>query len=165
MRWKLPENYKKVWERYKYVLLVVLAGVILLLLPTGGSSEDAGAQTADACACFDVEALEHKMETALSKVAGAGHVSVVLTVKEGSRHIPAQDTEISGEDQSRQTVIISQGSGVEQPVMLQSIYPKFQGALVVCPGGGNATVRLQLLEAVRALTGLSSEKISICKSE
>ena len=166
MKLKLPQSYKKLWERYKYVLAVVAAGLFLLLLPSGNETGEARTHTDPEIAdCFDVEGLERKLETVLSKVEGAGPVSVVLTVKEGSRRIPAQDTEISGQDQSRQTVIISQGSGVEQPVVLQNIYPKFQGALVVCPGGGDATVRLQLMEAVRALTGLSSEKISICRSK
>ena len=165
MEWKLPVTYRKLWERYKYVLAVVAAGLFLLLLPSGSEAEDLRTSDVDFAGQFDVEGLEHKLETVLSKVAGAGPVSVVLTIKEGSRQIPAQDTEVSGQDQSRQTVIVSHGSGVESPVVLQSIYPKFQGALIVCPGGGDATVRLQLMEAVRALTGLSSEKISICRSK
>ena len=165
MEWILPKTYRKLWERYKYVLAVVAVGLFLLLLPSGSKSEDTQMTAADISGQFDVEVLERKLETVLSKVAGAGPVSVVLTIKEGSRQIPAQDTEVSGQDQSRQTVIVSQGSGVERPVVLQSIYPKFQGALIVCSGGGDATVRLQLMEAVRALTGLSSEKISICRSK
>lgn len=166
MKLKLSQTYKKLWERYKYALAVVAAGLILLLLPSGGRTQETKMTAgSDVSGCFDVEGLERKLETVLSKVAGAGQVSVVLTVKEGSRQIPAQDTEVSGEEQSRKTVIISQGTGKEGTVVLQSIYPKFQGALIVCPGGRDATVRLQLMEAVRALTGLSSEKISICTSK
>ncbi len=40
---------------------------------------------------------------------------------------------------------------------------RFEGALVVCEGGGDAAVRLQLTKALSALTGLSSEKIAIVK--
>ena len=36
-------------------------------------------------------------------------------------------------------------------------------ALVVCPGGNDPAVKLQISEAVAALTGLGAEKISICK--
>ena len=36
-------------------------------------------------------------------------------------------------------------------------------ALVVCPGGGDPAVQLRLLEAVSALTGLGSDRISICE--
>ena len=41
--------------------------------------------------------------------------------------------------------------------------PSFRGALVVCPGGGNAQVRLELIQAVAALTGLDSNSISVCR--
>ena len=39
--------------------------------------------------------------------------------------------------------------------------PQFQGALVVCDGGNNPTVKLQVLNGVAALTGLGADQISI----
>ena len=89
----------------------------------------------------------------------------MLTLRESERQILARDTESSGTEQRSTTVIVSQGSGVQQTVPLQSIYPKYQGALVVCVGAADPRVKLELLEAVRALTGLSAEKISVCKRQ
>lgn len=168
MKWKwpaFPAGWKEMWERYKYILLVVLAGVVLLLLPGGEQTgaEQAVTQTQDVR--FDLEEMERKLARALSRIQGAGEVTVVLTLKEGSRQVLARDTQISDDSQQATTVIVSQGSGVEQAVPLQSIYPIYQGALVVCTGGADARVKLELLEAVRALTGLSAEKISICKGQ
>lgn len=157
-------RWKELWQQYKYILLVVLAGVVLLLLPTGGtnSREDVPRQPDSG---FDLEAMERKLERALSRISGAGEVTVVLTLKEGSRQVVAQDTQVSEKERRSQTVVLSSGSGTEEAVCLQSIYPKYQGALVVCTGGGDARVKLELLEAVRALTGLSAEKISVCKRQ
>ena len=59
--------------------------------------------------------------------------------------------------------MVSAGSGREEAVALQQVYPQFQGALVVCTGGDDPAVQLKLVEAVSALTGLGSDKISICK--
>ena len=42
-------------------------------------------------------------------------------------------------------------------------YPAFLGALVVSNGGGDPQVKLDLLQAVKALTGLGSDQISICE--
>ena len=42
---------------------------------------------------------------------------------------------------------------------------RWAGAVVVCEGGGSATVRLQLTQAVSALTGLPSDKIAIVKGK
>ena len=64
-----------------------------------------------------------------------------------------------------ETVVISSGSGTQETVLVQQVYPRFQGALVVAEGGGNPTVRLNLTEAVAALTGLGADKISVCKGK
>ena len=113
------------------------------------------------------EDLERRMEAALSRVEGAGEVSVVLTLRSGTRQVLAQDISSAraGEEETeeRTTVVVSAGSGREEAVALQQIYPQFQGALVVCAGGDDPAVQLKLVEAVSALTGLGSDKISICK--
>lgn len=156
-------------EKYKFVLLVLLAGILLLVLPLpgGGGAEELPGETSAAGAEFDLDALERRMEEALSRIEGAGEVSVVLTLKSGTRQVLAQDVSSarSQEDQEedRTTVVVSAGSGREEAVALQQIYPQFQGALVVCAGGDDPAVQLKLVEAVSALTGLGSDKISICK--
>ncbi len=40
---------------------------------------------------------------------------------------------------------------------------RWAGAVVVCEGGGSAAVRLELTQAVSALTGLPSDKIAVVK--
>ena len=49
--------------------------------------------------------------------------------------------------------------------MIQQLGPVYQGALVVCSGGDDPQVKLALYEAVSALTGLRTDKISICKGK
>ena len=158
--------------KYKYVLVVILAGVLLLLLPTfgGGGQRDAPAAASGGGEDpFDVTAMEKRLEQALSQVDGAGHVTVVLTVKSGPRQILAQDSKTGGAGEGAggtvSTVVVSRGSGTEEAVAVQSVSPQYQGALVVCSGGGDPTVRLHMMEAVSALTGLGSDKISICKGK
>ena len=155
--------------RYKFVLLVFALGLVLLLLPDGGGEKPAPAAGMETGTAFDLEETEAELAEALSRIEGAGEVSVVLTLRSGSRQILAQDTQTDQRESSIQTsqttVVISQGSGVEQPVMLQEIYPTFQGALIICEGGDQPSVQLKLTEAVSALTGLTSDKISICKGK
>lgn len=168
MKWNIPvaiPEWKVLWDRYKYILLVVFVGVLLLLLPDGQPEETRDAGAVQQVESFDLERMEKKLERVLGQVQGAGEVTVMLTLRESSRQVLARDTENSGTEQRSTAVIVSQGSGVQQTVALQSIYPKYQGALVVCAGGGDARVKLELLEAVRALTGLSAERISICKRQ
>ena len=50
-------------------------------------------------------------------------------------------------------------------VTTENIFPINQGAVVVCQGAGSSAVRLAVTEAVAALTGLSTEKITVVQWE
>lgn len=155
--------------KYKFVLLVILAGVVLMLLPSMGGGKGPDQTAEQARETFDTSEVEQRLETALSEVEGAGKVTVMLTVKSSARQILAQDSKTtqkeSGKDSEISAVVISRGSGMQETVALQELSPQFQGALVVCAGGNDPAVRLKLVEAVSALTGLGSDKISICKGK
>ncbi|MBP1758858.1 MAG: Stage sporulation protein [Firmicutes bacterium] len=155
---------RKVLERYKWILLIIAVGLLFLAWPDGNSKVFPSAESGN-CA-FDLEEMEGKFSKALSEIEGAGRVTVVLTVKNGTQQILAEDTKYSERDneveEETSTVVLSRGSGVQEAVKLQEIYPQFQGALVICEGAGNPTVRLKLTEATTALTGLGADKISIC---
>ena len=167
-RWKLPEGAVwKVLDRYKYVLIVIAAGVVLLLWPTGEREQSAGTGGSENIReTFDLEALEEKMSRTLSKVEGAGEVTVTLTVKSGMEQVLASDraTSVSerGSSVEEETVLVNTGSG-QETVLLTQKYPVFQGALVVCEGGDSAEIRLLLTRAVSALTGLGADRITVCK--
>ena len=161
------KKLRALFDKYKFVFLVILVGVVLLLLPAfGGGGEKEKTPTAASAAAseeFSVEAMERKLEEALSQVDGAGNATVVLTVRAGPRQVLAQDRDTDGGGGgSATTVTVGRGGGTEEVVPLQTFTPDFRGALVICPGGGEAQVRLRLVEAVSAVTGLGSDRISIC---
>ena len=115
---------------------------------------------------FSVAALERKLGQILSQVEGAGEVSVMLTVQSSARRIYAADREQSERDElreMREELVITSVGGDEEAVLIGQNYPVFQGALLVCPGGDDPGVRLQLIEALTALTGLNSNRITVCK--
>lgn len=160
-------RWKGVLERYKYVLLVMAVGVVLLLLPTGSSPGETrqAAQAAEETV-FDLEEFEEKLEQALSQIQGAGAVRVVLTLEDSGRQVLAQDQDQTAQGElSLSTVTVGRGSGNQEVVPLQQLTPAFRGALVVCPGGDSPQVQLKLTQAVAALTGLGSDKISVCGGE
>lgn len=157
-------------SRYKYIFFIILAGVLLLALPTTEEKSRASGQCESALEeDFSVEALEQKLADTLSEIDGAGQVRVMLTVESGMKRVFAQDGNLEQEKDAiyreTQTVVVSTGSGKQETVLVQQVYPTFQGALVVASGGGDPAVRLKLTEAVAALTGLGTDKISICKGK
>ncbi len=169
MKWKWPEavqRWKGALKNYQYVLLVIAAGVGLLLLPAGGGGSRQGEETPvqEEGASFDLEAFEKKLAQTLSQVEGVGEARVVLTLDGGSRQVLARDQDRDGNGGGSNTVVtVGKGSGTQEVVPLQTVAPQFRGALVVCPGGGDAQVRLRLIQAVSALTGLGADRISVCQ--
>jgi len=158
------EGVRKLWNKYKFVGLIVLAGAGLMLWPAGERpmTESVSAQERD---------LETEMEEILSAMSGVGQAKVLLTVDSDGERQLAQNTELaySGntaapEDYSRrsETVLVDGGTG-DEAVVTQRLYPTYRGALVVCQGGDRAEVRLAVTEAVAALTGLSADRVTVAK--
>ena len=155
------------WEKYKFVALIVLIGVVLLLWPSGlGKTANSGS-VQETQTERDVEG---EMEDILAKISGVGQVQVMLTVDTEDIRQLAQDTELtySGsaaapEDYSRRSeTVLTDGEG-DGTVVTRTLYPTYRGALVVCQGGDRADVRLAVTEAVASLTGLSADRITVAK--
>lgn len=169
-------KFKRLFEKYKFLLLVAGVGVFLLLLP-GRSSQVTASEAASNLlqrTDFSVETAEEKIEQALSKVAGTGRVHVALTLKDDGERFFLQNEKsnrkLGSGDETEQnteqeTVIVSRGSGMQEPVIIGQDYPRYQGAVVVCEGGGDVSICLELTEAVSSLTGLGADQITILKME
>lgn len=165
------EGVRRIWDKYKFVALVALAGVLLLLWPSG-REETAERTSPQAVSAVQAE-LQEEMEDILGRIQGVGEVRVLLTVDADGQRQLAEDSELSysgstaaPEDYSRstQTVLVDSGSG-DAPVVTRTVYPTYRGALVVCQGGDRAEVKLAVTEAVAALTGLSADRITVAKSQ
>ncbi len=150
--------------KYKYAVGVILLGVFLMLLPSGEKKSSEAAESADP---FDRLAVQQEMEGILRTVDGAGKLRLMLSVDSGSELELACDMsateEERGSSNKTQTVVIDRGSSTEEVVVTKSRFPRFTGALIVCEGAGSASVRLNLVNAVSALTGLTADKISVVK--
>lgn len=175
MKWsgKLPtqEQWRKWLGKYKLVLVLVLAGVVLLAWPTQGAKSrntDEGETAAVEEEAFSLEELEERLAQAISRIQGAGDSTVLLSLDQGVERVLATDTlEEQGEDSSKQeqTTVVYSGKDGEEVALVTQYYPSFRGALVVCPGGDDPQVRLAVTQAVSALTGLGSDRITVCAGE
>lgn len=162
------EGVRKIWDKYKFVALVVLLGAALLLWPSG---KPAPSEAGTAAEPGEIRDVQREMEEILSKISGVGQVRVMLTEETDGERQLAQDTELSysgataaPEDYSRKSeTVLVDGGGGDQAVVTRRLYPTYRGALVVCQGGGAADVKLAVTEAVSALTGLTTDRITVAK--
>ena len=160
----MKEKWRDILKKYRFAALVALAGVVLMLLP-GKKDSMPDVETAEG-ETFSLEETERRMAEMLGAMDGVGRVQVMLTLRSGETLSLAEDSSAtlgSGGDvrQDSQVLTVNRGSGKQEVVVTQRLYPTYQGAVVVCQGAGNSRVRLQVMETVAVLTGLSSERISV----
>lgn len=178
---QIREKLKVFLTNYKYPALILLAGLVLMLIPTkkrsaGGTAEaiPTTEQTAEVFSLSEHDycrQTEQKLEQILSQIQGAGKVRVMLTLDSGPETMYLSDSDFqrssdggkSDESAVSKTVILSRGSSYNEAAIVKTEYPSFRGALIVTQGGDDASVRLRLTEAVSALLGLGSDKITVVK--
>ena len=82
---------KKLWQglkKYRYAALVLLLGLALLLLPGGKKTQKSAAAPTTVQTDYAAET-ERRLTQMLQQIAGAGQVSVMLTLEIGrARGIP-----------------------------------------------------------------------------
>lgn len=158
-------HIKEFFYKNRAVALVVLLGVLLMLLPTGKTETQQPQQ--EATVSQPRESLETRLEQILSQVSGAGNVRVLLTQERGETSVYQLDLqEVTDGDRReiRQDTVTVTGSDRQQEGLLTQVEaPRYRGAVVVCQGGDNPTVRLSVVEAVSGATGLPSNRITVLK--
>lgn len=171
--WKMPakEQWTRWLKQYRLVLVLVFAGVVLLAWPTQKTDSKGSAQQEGATAqeeAFSLSELEARLAQAISRIQGAGEATVLLSLDQGVERVLATDTvEEHGENSTtrEQSTVVYSGEDGEEVALVTQYYPSFRGALVVCPGGDDPQVQLAVTQAVSALTGLGSDRITVCAGE
>jgi len=173
-KWKIGR-----WQAV--VLAAGLAGLLLLCvtsLPSGGRSPSGAQNPAQESIRIDLTAYEQQLERRLGEIigaiAGAGEARVMLTLESGSEPIYAvqgkTDSKHSYSDSAteetlsanKEYVIIGSGAG-EQGLVLKMMEPQVRGVAVICRGGDDLFVRQAIVEAVTAVLGIGSNKVSVAK--
>ena len=172
------------WKIGRWQAIVLAAGLIGLLLLCltslpAGKKNAAGAQNpAQESIRVDLTAYEQQLEERLcaiiGAIAGAGETRVMLTLDCGSEPIYAtqgkSDSKYNYSDggteeslsANKEYVIIGSGAG-EQGLVLKMVEPQVRGVAVICRGGDDLIVRQAIVEAVTAVLGVGSNKVSVAK--
>ena len=144
-------------KKYQYVLLVVLLGVILMLIPQSPGASQPVALTEEAAE----PDLQMQLAAILGQISGVGRVEVLLTEAAGADTVYQVDTRQN--QANADTVIITDRNREETGLVKRILPPVYRGAVVVCQGADSAGVRLNVMDAVKSVTGLSSDCITVLK--
>ena len=137
----------------KNVPIILMLGILLMTFPDSIGSDRSNEDNMEQLQSFSLENEEKRLEGILSSIEGVGKCKVLLSIQNGSESVLAE--------RDGETVVLSNG-GKQSIVTVQTKYPEFKGAVVVCGGTSSAAVRHDILASVKAYTGLEVDKITIC---
>ncbi len=186
---KKGNTEKRKLSTIENLILIVIIGVIIILagsyLANSNDTEDTmneassvssldkrTVQSGHSIEGQDVVAdIEQRLSELLSKVEGAGQVSVMVYADTGSEQVPAyndvQDTR-NDERADGKSLEISETrqlalAGTDEPVILKVIIPQIKGVVVVAEGADDILIKSQLNNAVCTLLGIPEHRVQILK--
>ena len=181
---KTEGNNKKNIENLVVFLILLIITVIAINMIWGKEEEQVEEQASYKVLASQTENsniieeseydLQVELEDILSKMDGIGKVDVLVTYSQTSTVIPmysqtesstiTEETDSGGGSRKQESSnvnkeIITDGenNAITQTVML----PKVEGAIVIAEGGGNATIKSNIIQAVSAVTGLATYKVQV----
>ncbi len=161
---KLGEKWKISLKRYKYAGIILLVGLALMLLPSFGTKEKAAVSPVTA---KEEVPLSEQLAQILCNVQGAGKVEVMLNFGQGAKTIYQMDLDESetenGHTNKAQTITLTDAQRNQYGLVQQVNPPVYLGAVVVCQGADNPSVKLSIVEAVSKITGLNANQICVLK--
>ena len=163
---RMKQRLAPVMGKYKYAILILVIGIVLMMLP-GTVSAKRETQTAQQEISHSQEDIREELETILGYIEGAGNVRVMLKEANGAETIYQSDEDSTVSDNSTSTrtdvITVTDGNRGEYGLIRQINPPKYMGAVVLCQGADEPTVKLAIVDAVSKITGLGSDKIAVLK--
>lgn len=161
----LQSKVQSLFQKYKYAFIIFIVGILLMIVPGNLlGSEDRG-EVREVVA--QSSSVQQELEEILSYIEGAGTVRVMLKELSGEETIYEVNEDISVSDSSSDTKIdvitITDQNRNEHGLIKQVNPPKYQGAVILCQGGDDPSVKLAITDAVSKITGLGADKIAVLK--
>lgn len=122
--------------------------------------------------------LENDLSSILSKIQGAGRVSVMITLSSGTEIIPAKDESVSDKvtnekDTSGGTRVINEKTtddkvvftaaqgGNSKPLIIKEINPEIKGVIVVAEGAEDSKIKLKISQAVQTVLDIPAYRVTV----
>ena len=125
-------------------------------------------------------ALERRLEEVLSLVDGVGRIRVMITFSQGREMVFAVDRNIntsankeedsqggtrhqSSQHSQDKTLIITDRSGVDRPLVVKETEPVIGGVMIIAEGGDDVLIRDALIRSTSTLLGIEINRVQVLK--
>ena len=144
----------------EYVFLAVLSIAVIMIFAFSLSSNKSTNNKISSAVDVYVRDLEDRLSNTLTKVDGAGNVSVVITVESGMETVLA--SEKTSMTENGKTTIVEEPILVNGKVVtLMEKYPKIIGVLIVAQGADNLIVMQRIQQATISLLNIELSQVEI----
>lgn len=163
-------------KKYLAVILLFVSGLILLAVSEFSGVDTDNVKTEQTTLSSVsvneyVSELEERITSIISSIDGAGATQVMITLENSGEDVYlhnydyGEDVDGAGagnREMKDEYVIVDSGDG-ENGIVVRKTEPKIRGVAVVCQGGGNESVRAQIVATVTAVLDISSARVSVVK--
>ena len=172
---KLVSRFKELPDRKRNIILCIIGAIALLIIVVSelftGDDIPSPQENRSEYAEDYIERTEKELCSILEDIDGAGRVEVMITLEScyenvyAKGHSTQKDVDDSGEQSqlTEEYVIVKNGSGTEECLVVKVYEPVVKGVAVVAEGADNAQVKKAITETVCALFDISSNKVSVIK--
>ena len=184
------DKAKKVLSSKEMVIIAILAGIILIIASTSmfssnktdnktpseteviNKNTDAGSE--------EISKLVNikEIESIISKIDGAGKISVMITYESGIEKVPGTDNSTSesstvekdaqggnreiADTKEDSKVVYEDGDASSKKVFVsKEIQPEIKGVLIVSSGAGDAQISSSITQSAKVLFNLPMHKIQV----
>lgn len=172
---KLVSRFKELPDRKRNIILCIIGAIALLIIVVSelftGDNIPSPQENRSEYAEDYIERTEKELCSILEDIDGAGRVEVMITLEScyenvyAKGHSTQKDVDDLGEQSqlTEEYVIVKNGSGTEECLVVKVYEPVVKGVAVVAEGADNAQVKKAITETVCALFDISSNKVSVIK--
>lgn len=123
------------------------------------------------------DTLSSQLEEILGKIEGVGKVKVLVTYYQTSQTVPMYNEDTSQKDTDetdnnggtrkvvetdvKREIIYEETDNGKAPITQSIVSPKVEGAIITAQGASNTSIKANIIQAVEAVTGVSSHKIQV----
>lgn len=145
-------------KKLQFVFVIILSIILIFVFISSMSNDNKTEQVVGINEY--VTNLETRLENTLSKVNGAGKVSVVITIESGMETVLAMEKitrETASGKEITETPLIVNG----KTVVIKENYPKIIGVLIVAKGADNISTLSKIQQATISLLDINVNQIEI----
>ena len=168
---KISTFFAKANKKYLKILLVLLVGAFGIFLIAGTDSSlfddkqgvDEPIAVAPSTADYENE-IEEKVMRLCSSTRGVGKACAVVMLDGEYTAVYAQDSQTSGNGYRNEFVLVGGGAN-QSPLLIGYKPPDIVGIGIICEGGGDEYVKIELISLVSATFGISPSKIYVASAK